>query len=375
MGDITNVTAGTNLTGGGSSGSVTVNLTASPNITSLNVGGSEVVSSSRALKNIASVDATTVAALGAAGVGGGKNNVVTAVVRESGTFTVPFDCTMMIQIVGGGGTGARLANSQGTNRTVLATGGASGGTALKKVSVTAGQTFTVTIGSGANVSNNGVTNTAENGNTGGTSTVTGTNVNMTANGGGGGTYYNGTYDPTKTLTSAAGGSASGGDTNLTGNTSTAKVGFDAASYTLAAGCSSGASAGRIGAVTKVNTRLTINGGFNQVSYEQAIQYGACSDPSNAQFDYYQTETSRGSSALFSVATAAGSQRENQVRSDQTLINDYGQRVNLWHGAYGGGCGANLISAYAYNLTTNIGSSEYHIKGGDGVCIFTMFLDL
>ena len=71
VGDITNVTAGTNLTGGGSSGSVTVNLTASPNITSLNVGGSEVVSSSRALKNITSVDATTVAAISAAGVGGG----------------------------------------------------------------------------------------------------------------------------------------------------------------------------------------------------------------------------------------------------------------------------------------------------------------
>jgi hypothetical protein len=70
VGDITNVTAGTNLTGGGSSGSVTVNLTASPNITSLNVGGSEVISNSRALKNIASVDATTVAAFGAAGVGG-----------------------------------------------------------------------------------------------------------------------------------------------------------------------------------------------------------------------------------------------------------------------------------------------------------------
>tara|TARA_R110002153_G_scaffold273475_1_gene444488 strand:+ start:21 stop:1451 length:1431 start_codon:yes stop_codon:yes gene_type:complete len=70
VGDITNVTAGTNLTGGGSSGSLTVNLTASPNITSLNVGGTEVVSSSRALKNIASVDATTAASITAAGVSG-----------------------------------------------------------------------------------------------------------------------------------------------------------------------------------------------------------------------------------------------------------------------------------------------------------------
>jgi hypothetical protein len=69
VGDITGVTAGTNLTGGGTSGGVTVSLTASPNITSLSVGSSEVISSSRQLKNIASVDAATVAALGAAGVG------------------------------------------------------------------------------------------------------------------------------------------------------------------------------------------------------------------------------------------------------------------------------------------------------------------
>tara|TARA_R110001592_G_scaffold61921_2_gene189226 strand:- start:2662 stop:3723 length:1062 start_codon:yes stop_codon:yes gene_type:complete len=70
VGDITGVTAGTNLTGGGTSGGVTVNLTASPNITSLSVGSSEVISSARQLKNIASVDSTTVAAMGAAGVGG-----------------------------------------------------------------------------------------------------------------------------------------------------------------------------------------------------------------------------------------------------------------------------------------------------------------
>ena len=37
----------------------------------IKVGGTEVVDNSRQLKNIASVDATTVAALGSAGVGGG----------------------------------------------------------------------------------------------------------------------------------------------------------------------------------------------------------------------------------------------------------------------------------------------------------------
>jgi hypothetical protein len=83
VGDITGVTAGTNLTGGGTSGGVTVNLTASPNITSLSVGSSEVISSARQLKNIASVDATTAAAIGAAGVGG---KVLQVVQSSSNTY-------------------------------------------------------------------------------------------------------------------------------------------------------------------------------------------------------------------------------------------------------------------------------------------------
>jgi hypothetical protein len=87
VGDITGVTAGTNLTGGGTSGGVTVSLTASPNITSLSVGSSEVISSSRQLKNIASVDATTVAALGAAGVGG-ATSVITDRTYFSGVSAV-----------------------------------------------------------------------------------------------------------------------------------------------------------------------------------------------------------------------------------------------------------------------------------------------
>ena len=96
VGDITNVSAGTNLTGGGSSGSVTVNLAATPNITSLNVGGSEVISNSRALKNIASVDATTAASIGAAGVGGGltylgRTNITSDVAYFEYTFATGYD--------------------------------------------------------------------------------------------------------------------------------------------------------------------------------------------------------------------------------------------------------------------------------------------
>ena len=120
VGDITNVTAGTNLTGGGSSGSVTVNLTASPNITSLNVGGTEVISNSRALNNITSVDATTVAALSAAGVGGGaagapdfpdwlNPDATLTWSGSTGTYTKPAgvadDDLMYVYMVTGGGAG------------------------------------------------------------------------------------------------------------------------------------------------------------------------------------------------------------------------------------------------------------------------------
>lgn len=122
VGDITGVTAGTNLTGGGASGSVTVNLTASPNITSLSVGSSEVISSARQLKNIASVDATTVAALGAAGVGGGAtagpvwNPSATpdVTLTGSGTYSISSvadDVWVVFYMVGGGCGGLRSYGS------------------------------------------------------------------------------------------------------------------------------------------------------------------------------------------------------------------------------------------------------------------------
>jgi len=334
----------------------------------IQVNGTEVISNSRALNNIASVDATTVASLGAAGVGGGKNNVLSLIQDTSGTFTVPFDCTMVIQLIGAGGAGARYANRYGSNRTVLATGGASGGVAIKKVSATAGQTFTVTLGSGGATGNNQIVNTGENGSAGGNSTVTGTGVSMTANGGGGGTYYDsGTYDTTKTLTSSAGGSASGGDTNLTGNTSTAKVGYD--SGNLAAGCSSGAAVGRAGVVTEVNTKYRFNYSTGQIPYDTAVSVGAASDVKIGPFDYYQTETSVGSSAMWFLLTAAGSGRDLKNKTTGGSIADG------WLGKYGGGSGANLISPVGLTTNTVLQSGEGFVKGGDGVCIFTMFLDL
>ena len=117
VGDITGVTAGTNLTGGGTSGGVTVNLTASPNITSLSVGSSEVISSTRQLKNIASVDATTVAALGAAGVGGGGSLEFTASETITAGDLVGLDNLGKVKPVEAGFTGEYYWNSLGGHLT------------------------------------------------------------------------------------------------------------------------------------------------------------------------------------------------------------------------------------------------------------------
>ena len=335
----------------------------------IQVNGTQVIGNSRELTNIASVDATTVAAMAAAGVGGGKANAFTLSQTASGTFTVPIDCTMVIQLIGGGGSGGRMANQFGTAKTALATGGASGGSSFKKVTATAGQTFTVVIGSGAYSNNGGLTNTSESGNSGGNSTVTGTGVSMTANGGGGGTTYIGAYDLTKTINSNAGGSASGGDTNLTGNISTAAVGYSSAYYTFAVGCSAGAAAGYCGPIP-VNTKVKNNGSIIAVSYAQGIIDNSASDRVLGSFHYYQTEVSMGSSAFFSTYT------------QQSGNYPYKRRYHApgdfdgWFGKLGGGSGGVLNSAFASTLTSaQISSGEGTIQAGDGVCLFTMFTDL
>ena len=183
VGDITGVTAGTNLTGGGASGSVTVNLTASPNITSLSVGSSEVISSARQLKNIASVDATTVAALGAAGVGGGGGpfsgwnpaSTPNATLTGSGTWTKPSDqddgTWVVFYMVGGGCGGQKSYGSATIN----------GGSA-QIVYGTIGalpSSLTYSVGAGGSASSGG----ASSANNGGNTTLTGNGRTFTAYGG------------------------------------------------------------------------------------------------------------------------------------------------------------------------------------------------
>ena len=336
----------------------------------IQVNGTQVIGNSRELTNISSLDAATVAAIAAAGVGGGKANVLSHVQDTSGTFTVPIDCTLVIQVIGAGGTGCQMANVYGSNRTALATGGASGGYAVKKLTVTAGTTFTVVCGAGATPAGGDTANTFRDGLTGGNSTVTGTNVNMTANGGGGGRGYNASgYDATKTLTSNAGGSASGGDSNVTGAVSTASCGWtENQFYFFAFGCSAGAGIAPLGGNTTGNTKRAINLSTIDVLYDTAVSLGAASARDIGPFEYYQTRTSIGGPAMWFAFTASGSNRNNKRKSSTV------DQVPGWDGVFGGGLGASFVTAYTLNDSCSIRQETERVYSGSGACVFTMFTD-
>jgi hypothetical protein len=183
----------------------------------IKVNGTTVINDSRALSNIASVDSTTVAALGAAGVGGGKNNVITELIVTSKTYTVPFDCDMHVLVCGAGGGGAACQTGANGN-SGRATGGAAGGVAVKLFTgVSAGDTISITIGAkGENAQlPTGSGALTASGGSGGNTSATYSGTTLTGYGGGGGTAAANSTE----RTSNAGGSASGGDSNITGATS------------------------------------------------------------------------------------------------------------------------------------------------------------
>lgn len=127
----------------------------------------------------------------------------------STTFVAPYTGVYRVRVVGGGGSGGSTGSTGATNR--KATGGGAGGLAIKLLQLTAGNSYTVTVGAGGTAATS--TTTATNGNPGGTSSFSGTGIStITANGGGGGPASNGSAS----LAGASGGTASGGDINITG---------------------------------------------------------------------------------------------------------------------------------------------------------------
>tara|TARA_B100000123_G_scaffold262919_1_gene231449 strand:+ start:370 stop:1398 length:1029 start_codon:yes stop_codon:yes gene_type:complete len=141
--------------------------------------------------------------------GGGGGVTPTIAFLGSQDWTPAFDLEAYVYVIGGGGSGAAVCNS---NNPLL--GGGAGGCAISKLSLASGTTYTVTIGAGgARVST--TSSSAQSGNAGGASSFSGSGIStMTGNGGTGGT---GLGSNTTAGNGGAGGTATGGTlANFTG---------------------------------------------------------------------------------------------------------------------------------------------------------------
>jgi hypothetical protein len=156
--------------------------------------------------------AQVVAANGSAGlpIGHGK-------ISSSGSYVIPQGCVATVVAVGAGGGGGGAARSQDSSAGAVANGGGGGSVCVKKIDATAGAvTLTITLGAGG-AGGSAINNGGVSGSVGGTTTVTATGISMSAGGGGGGT---GAYTTSSTASifaaAVSGGTASGGDFNITG---------------------------------------------------------------------------------------------------------------------------------------------------------------
>jgi hypothetical protein len=163
------------------------------------------------------------------------NNISTEAFGSSGTFTAKTAGTYIIQLVGGGGSGAYGAHQTANGKVSISTGGSGGGYSRLKVAMDVGDTLAIVIGGSGAAPSGQITGSSSSavvkqGNAGGNSTCQGSNigagnvtVNMAANGGGGGNAQAYTVGGSTALSldSDAGGTASGGDINYTGGQSKA----------------------------------------------------------------------------------------------------------------------------------------------------------
>ena len=332
----------------------------------IKVNGTTVINDSRALTNIASVDATTVAALGAAGVGGSVNRTLSIEMSTSGTFTAPLSGTIIVTAIGGGGSGAELATAAfQPNSAKYVTGGAAGGYVRKKISVTAGDTFSVTIGAGAiaavnSASPSSSSDTGVDGTSGGTTTIVKSGAfTLTAGGGGGGRRGQ--------SSSNNGGSASGGDVNLVGHKSLPSGaiyhGSSGPLYASKGGLpqiTSGSPNSSGAAFTGLGNFTGPAGvGFNHTHLVWKVNLVATGYPYSGLF-------AAPSIALPYAAVAAYGGSSFMVGGD-----NYGGNGNGGDALNGGGGGCFMTLGFGNyaNKTRQAGN------GGDGLAIFTIFTEL
>ena len=158
--------------------------------------------------------------LGTAGGGGGGGGPrFQQTITSSGTFTPLLDGDAYLILVGGGGSGAvgRDPLTSGASSWNLAGGGA-GGMCIHKATLATSQSYSLTCGAGHTNSLSLGSNSpgAQNGGTGGTSTLSGNDISLTANGGNGGQAASAPRTDTN-VAGGTGGSASGANIyNVTG---------------------------------------------------------------------------------------------------------------------------------------------------------------
>ena len=111
----------------------------------IQVNGTEVISNSRALNNITSIDATTAASITAAGVGGGGTSASSTTFTSSGTWTKPSGVNAVrATVIGGGASGTGYSNAYFGN----SHGGGAGGHGEAFVDVSSISSVSVTVGAG-----------------------------------------------------------------------------------------------------------------------------------------------------------------------------------------------------------------------------------
>jgi hypothetical protein len=138
---------------------------------------------------------------------------------KSTTWTPSFNCTALVNVIGGGGSGGAGdgGNPSGAPVIIMATGGGAGGHAISRLNFTSGVTYTLTIAAGG-AEHALAENAKTNGNAGGNSSISGSDITtMTANGGAAGLCSE--HDSMSSFSKAggAGGTATGGNiANLTG---------------------------------------------------------------------------------------------------------------------------------------------------------------
>ena len=299
---------------------------------------------------------------------GAKPPIPTAqfVIGESKTFTAPVTGTIKVIVTGGGGQGGFLANKNATPNSNFgdATGGGGGGYSEKTFAVTAGETFTVTIGAGGSsalavndINSNRVGNAGAN-----SSFVTASaavSVNMAANGGGAGQYSDATSSAVTTA-GGTGGTASGGDFNYTGGAG--------GSITRVANNSKSAMTTGGGGVALYGT--TYRGGnitlgtANESSYMVGSTGGAGVGGNGGDIAFSGTGSNARMSAGGSATRTGLSGESGSSFNTTTFTSDpsggpfTSPTINIID-AQGGGNGG----SFNYNASPAIGTSSYGAGGG------------